>query len=92
MAGLRMAKQLPGVAAKAGRGLLRDWRDAVKGLKGDLKAESDAAKTGTRPPLKGPAWNDKEVEQARRTAVTQRYYLENEVANLRQQAVSPPEQ
>ncbi len=53
MAGLRMAKQLPGVAAKAGRGLLRDWRDAVKGLKGDLKAESDAAKTGTRPPLKG---------------------------------------
>jgi hypothetical protein len=82
LAPVRAAMQLPGVAVREGKGLLREWRQAVRELRGDLRdhraAEQEAARTGVapKPVLKGPAWSPKEVEQARRTATALRYQLQ----------------
>ena len=45
-------------------------------FKDELQADSATGTDGRPAPPKGPAWNEKEVEQARRTAVTLRYRFE----------------
>lgn len=76
LAPIRAVKQLPGAAIREGKGLLSTWRKALGDFKDELQADSATGTDGRPAPPKGPAWNEKEVEQARRTAVTLRYRLE----------------
>ncbi len=76
LAPIRVVKQLPRVAIREGKELLSTWRKALGDFKDELQADSATGTDGRPAPPKGPAWNEKEVEQARRTAVTLRYRLE----------------
>jgi hypothetical protein len=73
---------LPGAAVSGARGLLSSWRGAARGLRDDLRAQQAAASSASaegraaQPQLGAPAWTPEEAEQARRSAVSLRFRLE----------------
>lgn len=67
MSAVRSAFKLPGELLRGSKALLADWRGSIDELRDGIRNERAGG------PPRGPAWNEREVEAARRTANALRF-------------------